>query len=621
MSHHLRLLGRIGGIVGFTLISALYLYGQKPVTENRNASPLRENAIILLDSTIDELKSVEDIETRVTFATEIVRLFGEAKPARCRQMLDTIFDDLMTLKNTKPSKASSQRQSPDALLRKLIQAAASFDRKLARDYINKYTTETPAQKGEPTPPAQSLSQQAELNMLLALQLIETDPALSMRVAQTVVQSAVPERTLEFLATLRKKDAALANAFFATALQSVIARRGTDVNELLLLYSYVFSPRRVLGLNPQGIVQRQIPGYQQVAQDYPVDPQLAQPFLQASAQLLLADPQYRQGDLSSGSGAAADLYFINVIKPQVAVYAPKLLGPLAEQADVLVGHLQSEQYSRLQSDVERLGKAQTGTGADSTSGASDVESLLSRADAMSPSPKRDYVYYTAALAAIRKQQYDAALDIVEHVSAESRAKIKEFIGFSIAQQYVSDRQFDKAEQYAEHDDDLTRRAYLFALTANALLDDDSKDSARVTRLLNEVERLASKLDAPREKISVLLRVAEIYSRFDVPRASEVLRVACKAANGSEGFTGNGKVTRQLEVGDFSFFYEMFNDNASLSATLSRLAFSDFYGTLATLRELQNRTFRLRAVISLCGGVLTKESPSRPSESKVASRELL
>ena len=621
MSHHFRLLARIGGIVGFTLISALYLYGQKPVTENRNASPLRENAIILLDSTIDELKSVEDIETRVTFATEIVRLFGEAKPARCRQMLDTIFDDLMTLKNTKPSKASSQRQSPDALLRKLIQAAASFDRKLARDYINKYTIETPAQKGEPAPPAQSLSQQAELNMLLALQLIETDPALSMRVAQTVVQSAVPEKTLEFLATLRKKDAGLANAFFATALQSVIARRGTDVNELLLLYSYVFSPRRVLGLNPQGIVQRQIPGYQQVAQDYPVDPQLAQPFLQASAQLLLADPQYRQGDLSSGTGAAADLYFINVIKPQVAVYAPKLLGPLAEQADVLVGHLQSEQYSRLQADVERLGKAQTGTGAGSTSGAPDVESLLSRADAMSPSPKRDYLYYTAALAAIRKQQYDAALDIVEHVSAESRAKIKEFIGFSIAQQYVSDRQFDKAEQYAEHDDDLTRRAYLFALTANALLDDDSKDSARVTRLLNEVERLASKLDAPREKISVLLRVAEIYSRFDVPRASEVLRVACKAANGSEGFTGNGKVTRQLEVGDFSFFYEMFNDNASLSATLGRLAFSDFYGTLATLRELQNRTFRLRAVISLCGGVLTKQSPSRPSESKVASREVL
>src|SRR6185369_15501918 len=378
MSHHFRLLARIGGIVGFTLISALYLYGQKPVTENRNASPLRENAIILLDSTIDELKSVEDIETRVTFATEIVRLFGEAKPARCRQMLDTIFDDLMTLKNTKPSKASSQRQSPDALLRKLIQAAASFDRKLARDYINKYTIETPAQKGEPAPPAQSLSQQAELNMLLALQLIETDPTLSMRVAQTVVQSAVPERTLEFLATLRKKDAALANAFFATALQSVIARRGTDVNELLLLYSYVFSPRRVLGLNPQGIVQRQIPGYQQVAQDYPVDPQLAQPFLQASAQLLLADPQYRQGDLSSGTGAAADLYFINVIKPQVAVYAPKLLGPLAEQADVLVGHLQSEQYSRLQADVERLGKAQTGTGAGSTSGAPDVESLLSRA---------------------------------------------------------------------------------------------------------------------------------------------------------------------------------------------------------------------------------------------------
>jgi len=596
-----------------------HLYGQRPLADKGNASPLRQNAIILLDSTINEVSAVEDVEARVTFATDIVKLFSGAKPERCRQMLDSLFDDLMMLKNAKGSQSNSQRPSPDALLRKLIQAAASFDRKLARSYINKYTAG--AEKSESTTPAQPLAQQADLNLLLALQLIETDPALSVRVAQTAVQGVVPIRTLEFLATLRKKDVGLANAFFATALQSVTARRGTDINELLLLYSYVFSPKRVLGLNSQGIVLRQIPGYQQVAQDYPVDPKLAQQFLRASAQMLLADPQYRQGNLSSGSGPAADLYFISLIKPQVAVYAPTVLGSLSEQADLLVGNLQSEQYSRLQSDVEGLGRARNGTGEGATNDASDVEFLLKRANALPASAKRDYIYYLAALAAIRKKQYEAALDIVEHVSEESRAKVKEFIEFSIVQQSVSDRQFERAEQWAEHDADLARRAYLFARIANALLDDDSKDPARATRLLNEVERLASKLDSTREKISVLLRMAEIYSRFDVPRASEVLRLACKAANGSEGFTGDGKVTRLLEVGDFGFFYEMFNDNLSLSGTLSHLAVSDFYGTLSTIRELQNRVLRLRAVISLCAGVLTKEPSNRPSESKAVSGRVL
>ena len=615
MSHHLVMVARIAAILTFVAMSGLRLYGQGPVKESRNASPIRQNAIILLDSTIDEVKALEDVEARVTFAAEILRLFGGIKPERCRQMLDSIFDDLMKLKSAKSSQDKAKQPSPDTLLRKLIQAAASFDRKLARNYINKYTGEASAQKGEPATSAQTLSQQADLNMLLALQLIETDPALSVRVAQNAVTAAITTRTLEFLGTLRKKDAALANGFLPVALQSVVARRGTDVNELLLLYTYVFSPTRVLWLNPQGIVVRQLPGYQRVAQDYPVDPRLAQQFLNASAQIMLADPQYRQqGNLSAGTGAMGDLYFINLIKPQAAKYAPKLFGPLSEQADLLVGYVQPETYSRLQSDVEKLGRTQTGTGEGTANGASEVESLLSRAEALPASPKRDYLYYQAAMTAVRKKQYDVALDIVEKVSAESRAKIKEFVGFSIAQQSVSDRDFERTEQWAEHDTDLTRRAYLLALIASALLDGENKDYVRATTLLNEVERLASKLEAKRERISVLLSAAEIYSRFDVARASAALRLAFKAANGSEGFTGDSKVTRLLEVGDFSFFFELFNDNVSLSQTLSRLAFSDFYGTLATVRELENRAFRLRAIISLCDGALTKERTNRSAETR-------
>jgi len=613
MSYHSGMRVRIAGIVILTLVSTLHLYAQRPATDSRNASPLRLNAINLLDSTIDELNAVEDIETRVTFATDILKSFGDVKHERCRQMLDSLFDDLVKLKNAKTSQPNSQRSSPDALLQKLIQATASFDRKLALNYIDRYTRDPASQKGDPATSTQALSQQADLNMLLALQLIETDPALSVRVAQSAVAVAVTARTLEFLGTLRKKDVGLANTFLSTALQSVVARRGTDINELLLLYTYVFSPMRVLWLNTQGIVLRQIPGYQRVAQDYPVDSTLAQQFLQASAQILLSDPQYRQ----AGTGPAGDLYFINLIKPQAAIYTPKLLAALSEQSDLLVGNLQPDQFSRLQSDLERLSKAQTGAREGTANGASDVDSLLSRADALPPSPKRDYLYYMAAMAAIRKKQYEAASDIVEKVSEESRARVKEFIGFSIAQQLVSDRQFEKAEQWAEHDTDLPRRAYLLTQIAGALLDTDSKDYVRATALLNEVERLASKFDVTREKIPVLLCEAEIYARFDIPRASEVLRLAFKAANASEGYTGNSKVTRQLEVGDFGFFYEIFNDNLSLSRALSRLAFSDFYGTVSTVRELQNRAFRVRAVISLCGGVLTKEQPNRPAESKAVS----
>src|SRR5678815_1736849 len=145
MSYHSGMRVRIAAIVILTLVSTLHLYAQRPSTDSRNASPLRLNAINLLDSTIDELNAVEDIETRVTFATDILKSFGDVKHERCRQMLDSLFDDLVKLKNAKTSQTNSQRSSPDALLQKLIQATASFDRKLARNYIDRYTRDPASQ--------------------------------------------------------------------------------------------------------------------------------------------------------------------------------------------------------------------------------------------------------------------------------------------------------------------------------------------------------------------------------------------------------------------------------------------------------------------------------------------
>lgn len=615
MSYHVRTMIVIGAVIGFTLASGLHVYGQKPVNERRGTSVLRQNAVMLLDSTIDELAAVEDVEARVTFSEEIVKLLAGSKPERCRHMLDALFNDLMKLKTTDFSQSKTRRANPDALIRKLIKAAAAFDSKLAQSYVDRYTEEASGQKIEQATSTESSPLQADLNMALALQLIETDPDLAVRVAERAVKTAVTARALEFLGTLRKKNVGLADAFFITSLQSVRARQGTDINELLLLYTYIFSPTRVFGLNSQGLVLRQIPGYQEVAQDYPVNRVLAQQFLQVSAQILLVDIQYRQSSLGPAAGAMGDLYFINLIKPPAATYTPSLFGPLSEQGNMLVSYLQPEQNSRLQSDVERLSSLPDRAGEGLGENSSTVESLLGRADAMPSSTKRDYLYYMAAMTAIREKRYDIASEIGEHISAGAQAEIKGFIDFSIAQHSVDEQQLEKAEQWAQRDTDLTRRAYMFTLIANSLLD-DGKDYARAAKFLTDAELLAAKLDSAHEGFAILIREAEIYSRFDSLRASETLRQAFKATASDKGFTGDGRVSRRLDIGDFSFFYEMFNDRLSLSRAVNRLASKDFYGTLSTIRELQNPVLRLRAVISLCSGILAEGHSNSSSTTQPA-----
>ncbi len=562
MSHRLGATARIAVVVCLVVASGLHADGRQASPRGKSqTSPLRQNAVVLLDSTIDELDEVENVETRLTFAGDIVRLLATIRPERCRRMLDSLFDDLSKLKGAEVARTDSRAPNPDALFRKLIQVAASLDRKLARTYIDRYAEQSLTQKAEPNTSAQTASLQADMNMMLALQLIETDPALAVTVAERSVRAGVTTRTLEFLGALKRKDNNVAGAFFATALQSVNARQGNDVNELLLLYAYVFSPKRVLWLTPQGLVQRQIPGYQQAAQDYPVDARLAEQFLRVSTEILLKGTQHRLTNIHLTNGASGDLYFINLIKPLAAAYAPSLFNPLSEQGNLLVSYLQPEQHSRLQSDMERVNGTQNRRAEGVEKDGSALESLLSRADELPPSAKRDQLYYNAAMSAVHDKQYDLAAEIVERVSSESREKVRGFVEFSIAQKSVSERQLERAERWVLRDDDLARRAYVFTLMANSLLDDGGKDYSRADKFLNEADRLASKLDNSREAISVLLKEAEVYSRFDNPRASETLRLALKAANKNEGFTGDGKVNRRLEIGGFSFFYEMYDDRLS------------------------------------------------------------
>jgi hypothetical protein len=601
MSNHVGTSAKVAAAICLIFAASLRGQGQQPAKEARVASALRQSAVTLLDSTIDELDGVEDMEARLTFSQEIVKLLAGSRPERCRQMLDSLFDELIKSKSEVAAQDKSQRTNPDLLLRKLIQAAASFDRKLAQTYIDRYTGQTSGRKGEQATTARQTPMQADLNMMLALQLAETDPGLAVRVAERAVSVTVTPRALEFLGTLRKRNPAAADAFFVTSLESVRARQAADINELFLLHSYVFSPTRVLGLTPQGLVMLQIPGYMRVTQDYPVTPAMAQRFLQVSSQILLTDIQYRQGTLGPTYGAAGDLYFINLIKPLAVRYAPGLLGPLSEQGNLLVSYLQPEQNSRLQSDVEHVSALQSSNREGAGKEASTFESLLGRADGLPQSPKRDYLYYMAAVAAVRERKYDAAAAAVERMSESARAVVKGFIDFSIAQQSIGDQQFEMAESWAQRDTDLGRRAYILTFMANSLLE-GGKDYSRATKFLADAEQLTSKLDSTHEEFSILLREAEIYSSFDTLRASEVLRQAFRATAKNKEFTGEGRVNRSIAIGDFSIFYELFNDRESLSRAVSRLAPKDFYGTLSAIRELQNPSLRLRALISLCGGIL-------------------
>src|SRR5215213_684724 len=220
-------------LLAFVLASP-FAYSQGARRKNRGAkSPVQAMAIEALESASYELQEVSDLATRVALTESIVKLLAGKRPERCRQLLESLFGEAL-----KPDRAAAP-----GVLRKIMAVAAGYDPKLAQNFAERYARSKETDGEHSAAKASPL--RADVYLGLAFGLIEKDPALAASVAEKSLTTAVTPRTLAFLEGLRQKDAALANKFLSSALQSVLSRQGNDINELFWLYPYAFASERVL----------------------------------------------------------------------------------------------------------------------------------------------------------------------------------------------------------------------------------------------------------------------------------------------------------------------------------------------------------------------------------------
>jgi len=265
---------------------------------------IRQDALSTVDQVIDEVGEVEDLSARVALAEKIVRFLAKARrPDRCRKMLNAIFEDAIGLRAN--PKEKSVTLDLDSIISRTIQAAAVVDLELAHRFIdtlaNSKQTDPNTNKDAPTA--------AGLYLRIATDLIQENPQLAVSIASRSLVSGIISDTLSFLALLRKRDAILANSFLLTATQRSTDRGAKDVNELLLLYSYVFvrpNPPVVLS---QGLGSLNIPGFPELTKDHSVDARLAAQYLKGIGEVLLDPNRYATGNLRTLiRGAEGDFFF-------------------------------------------------------------------------------------------------------------------------------------------------------------------------------------------------------------------------------------------------------------------------------------------------------------------------
>ena len=562
---------------------------------------IRLDALSAADEVIDQIYEVEDLRSRVALAERIVLLLAKSRPERLRKMLTTMFDEIMTLK-TEPPTTKSAPADVDSILRRIIQSAALIDVELARSYI-----ETMASLKASDGTAKSASNASISYLRIATELSRNNPSLAVELATRSLANGVLPDTLLFLASLRKVNLSAANGFFIAALQSCQTRGAKDINELLLLYSYVFSPLRVPTVVSQGLGTLNIPGYSEVVKNYDVDPGLARQYLSVMTEILLNPLRYSAGNIETlALGVAGDFFALTILEPWVTTYDPMKASALSVQRNTVMSYMQAGQRDAAFSAADRWKTSSKDLDYASPPKEPTVEYLVNKAESAPDSKRKDQLYFRAALLAVSHKKHEYALSLVERISTDYSDSAKQFIRFDIALQDVQNQQFSEADKLARMDNVLVRRAFIFTVIADNLTQQQQKDPSRALQYLDEIQQLAGKLSDDKERLSVLIGVGNVYARLDTVRASETLQQIIKQANKVPDFVGNSSISNVLEIGGFYFDYSIYSNGLTMFDLIKRLTPISYYATLQDIRSLKNRTLRLQAIMALCTAVILEEN---------------
>jgi hypothetical protein len=446
-------------------------------------------------------------------------------------------------------------------------------------------------------------------LTLASTLVEGGAyAEAARVAAPVLQGGVSGALVEFLLRLRAAAPEEADRLYLQLLASARARRDATANEVLILSSYVLTPRLLAAVGADGSVNFRPIGD-------PFDPatgitagafaaQARQTFFDSAAAILLrASPDAR----NAGDGGASLYFAIGRLLPYFASEAPRHLDALQVKLMSLASQLGIERRSALDSQMR--------TGSLSPSNPTDpLRQQLDTAAAATDSKVRDGARLKAVATAAQRSLWERAHRTAEEIEETQtrRAALSLIDAFKVA---TARRAFVGDEDDFERVAALARgasvtpalRAYGLVLAADLAAQRGLRE--RAAGLLEEAFAEAAQTEGGTfARDASLMMTATAAARLDSPRAWDALAAAVAALNEDEKFDG-GAIQFKLETRtDFGPGVAEALDYAlgqfDIQELFGAAAQRDFDRAVAEARNLKSAAARAQALIWAARAELVK-----------------
>jgi hypothetical protein len=565
--------------------------------EEQQARKLRVQARSLLITLSTDARSFNDQTLRARSLARIADALWAVDADQGRLLFRKAWEaaeaaDLETEQQRAKNGGGNMSSYREGVRREVLRLVARHDRALGEEFLEKLKTQKlEAANNAPRPGRlpEALSQRLSVAREL-LQAGELDRALQFAdPALTVVSS----ESLNFLSFVREKNAAAAaDQRYAAMLASAARDPQSDANTVSMLSSYIFTPHLFVIFTPQGVNTSQ-----SVDKVVPADvsPELRNAFFQAAASILLR-PTPPPGQDQTSSGPDGKYMVLKRMVPLFEQSAP------AELTESVRAHFNALNAGA-SDDLRKRDDEWAGHGTQQEKPAEDREqALLNRLERAKTSEDRDDIY--AQLAFLLTDRGDMrARDYVDKVEdSEVRKQLRAYIDPNLAMYAVQKKLPDQALELIQKGE-LThlQKVWVLTQTAKNLAPTDRDKAMELVDSAGVEARRIDVTDPGRPQ--ALIAVANALKVVDAPRVWDATFDAVKAANSSEGFTGeDGQFVLKFETKKTGGVHTSDVPEFNLDGIFRDLANQDYDKAVELARGFQGEGPRAVATIAIARAIL-------------------
>jgi hypothetical protein len=582
--------------LALVLVIALGFNAGFSVRAQENQQQLLTRIYDLLNATAADAKQWDDKAIAARVQAQSADLLWDANRDNATNHLKAAWDSATKFTEPKRERSAVVNSSlRNSVRRDVLLVARKRAPQLASTWLEEMIEETAEKHERGT--FDDRSARSAVLLQLANETVAANPQAAAELLSESLRDGISFNFQTVLVRLQQKDPTLAENVFRVALARLRAAGMNDPNELLTLYSYLFTPGRVYGANTsdnRNQVQLAVGGPRVAMPASRQNPALAREFLEVASDLLLTAP------VPEGSGgqpvARSLVSVISIVLRAATEQLPEKAALLRARAQ----QLDSEARFSTAPPQRRSDIPETRPGESRESFAERRVDLLEETAAKGRDVLTRDIGYANAAIATTVERYQRGLDLTGKIDDKNlRAGVRSWLLYRATLHFIRSGDLDQAQRLNLRNDDVVQRATCFVVGAQRLVDD--KNTIRAHEWLREAGTLIKRSEANDSTARVAFGIVATYGRFDADAALEWLSFAAKLAGKvSPAALNEDQAPRFKRISGVTPIVDVGGDTRgfSLPAAVSVFPPEHFEQVLSVLNDLAAPEARGIAVLTLC-----------------------